>query len=39
MKGDFHQMKVLMGSQYRGLQVVCRLFCLTVPQEKAGKSE
>lgn len=37
MKGDFHQMKVLMGSQYRGLQVVCRLVCLKVPKEIANE--
>lgn len=37
MKGDFHQMKVLMGSQHRGLQVICRLVCLRVPQEIANE--
>jgi hypothetical protein len=37
MKGDFHQMKILMGSQKRGLQVACRLVCLRVPQEIANE--
>jgi hypothetical protein len=37
VKGNFHEMKVLMGSQYRGLQVVCRLVCLRVPQEVANE--
>ena len=37
LMGDFHQMKVLMGSQHRGLQVVCRLVCLKVPQEIANE--
>lgn len=37
MKGNCHQMKVLMGSQHRGLQVVCRLVCLKVPQEIANE--
>jgi hypothetical protein len=37
MKGDFHQMKVLMGSQNRGFQVACRLVCFRVPQEIANE--
>ena len=35
--GDFHHMKVLMGSQNRGFQVMCRLACLRVPQEIANE--
>ena len=37
MKGNSYQMNVLMGSQYRGLQVVCRLVYLRVPQEIANE--
>lgn len=37
MKGDFHQMKVIMGSQNRGLQVACRLVCFRVPQQIANE--
>lgn len=37
MKGNFDQMKVLMGSKNRGIQVICRLVCLRVPQEIANE--
>jgi len=37
LKGDLHHMKVLMGSQNRGFQVMCRLVCLRVPQEIANE--
>src|SRR4030042_515782 len=37
MKGNFDQMKVLMGSKKRGIQVICRLVCLRGPQEIANE--
>lgn len=37
IQGNFHQMKVLMGSKNRGNPVVCRLVCLRVPQDIANE--
>ena len=37
MKGDFHQMQVLIGNQNKGGPVISRLVCLRVPQEIANE--
>jgi hypothetical protein len=37
IRGNFHQMKVLMGRKNGGNPVICRLVCLRVPQDIANE--